>query len=114
MIFRTNLKFPVIRNSYIKKLAFLLLCLPLLSSSFSKELNNLYKINDRSENGGKSKEGVENSIIIPFYPFKHELTIDADSLFLNDYNEEALVKYQKARDHFYITRIGKVLVILEI
>jgi CHAT domain-containing protein len=100
MIFRTNLKFPVIRNSYIKKLAFLLLCLPLLSSSFSKELNNLYKINDRSENGGKSKEGVENSIIIPFYPFKHELTIDADSLFLNDYNEEALVKYQKARDHF--------------
>ena len=58
---------------------------------------------DTVVNNGEELESYASShevIILPYYPFKHELTRQADSLFQHYSNKEALKRYKRANNIF--------------
>ena len=75
-----------------------------LSQAFALSKN--YIRSDELYYGKTEQQGssINNKIIIPFYPFQHALTREADSLFLSYENEAALEKYKSA--HAYFRKTG--------
>lgn len=73
---------------------YLALIQPLRSKVLNMDVTNYHKEADNSV------DGTMQDFHLPYYPFRHELTKKADSLFLHYRNKEALDEYQQANRFF--------------
>jgi len=82
----------------VRKIAelFLAINLVFLFSSQSASKGVLYNTDVDKIEGLESASSTHEVIVLPYYPYKHELTRQADSLFQHYANKEALKQYKKA------------------